>query len=112
MILEALDDFMLKLLIVCACFSIIVEMSFASSDEDPSKLKTAWIEGFAILSAVACVSFVTAWSDFKKEGQFLKQQMLEENSKIVSKNSYLLNFSYIINFIKIFNLKIKYNYYP
>lgn len=40
---------------------------------DPEHLATAWIEGFAILVAVAVVSLVTAGSDYKKEGQFLKQ---------------------------------------
>ena len=82
MVLEALDDFMLKLLIVAACFSIAVDCGFAA--KDPEKLKTAWIEGFAILCAVACVSLVSASSDYQKEQQFLKQQKLEENSKVVS----------------------------
>jgi len=68
LLLAALDDFMLKILIVCAIFSIVVEMSFAN----PEDRKHAWIEGFAILFAVAIVSGVTAWSDYKKEGQFLK----------------------------------------
>lgn len=86
MLCAALDDFMLKILIGCAIFSIIVEMAFA---ETPEKRKTAWIEGFAILFAVAVVSVVSAWSDYKKEGQFLKQQMLEEHSKIVSLVRYL-----------------------
>jgi len=63
-LLAALDDFMLKILIVCAIFSIVVEMSFASPEERGS----AWIEGTAILLAVALVSGVTAWSDYKKEG--------------------------------------------
>jgi hypothetical protein len=35
-------------------------------------LSHAWIEGFAILLAVAVVSLVGAGSDYKKEGQFLK----------------------------------------
>jgi len=81
MVLAALDDFMLKLLIVCAIFSIVVEIGFNISN--PEKLATAWIEGFAILVAVAVVSLVGAWSDFKKEGQFLEQQKLEEKSKTV-----------------------------
>jgi magnesium-transporting ATPase (P-type) len=82
MVLAALDDFMLKLLIVCAIFSIVVEVGF--NINKPEKLKTAWIEGFAILVAVAVVSLVGAWSDFKKEGQFLEQQKLEEGGKTVS----------------------------
>jgi len=81
MVAAALDDFMLKLLIVCATFSIVVDMSFAASDPDPTKLQTAWIEGFAIFVAVAIVSLVSAWSDYQKQTQFLEQQKLEELSK-------------------------------
>ena len=55
---------MLKILIGCAIFQLIIEMSSADEDE----LSHAWIEGFAILLAVAVVSLVTAGSDFKKEG--------------------------------------------
>lgn len=68
MLLAALDDFMLKILIGCAVFQLAIELSTA----DKEHLKTAWIEGFAILLAVAVVSFVGAGSDYKKEGQFLK----------------------------------------
>jgi len=64
LLLGALDDFMLKILIVCAIFSIVVDMSLAT----PEERSHAWVEGTAILIAVAVVSFVTAWSDYKKEG--------------------------------------------
>jgi Ca2+-transporting ATPase len=80
LLLGALDDFMLKILIGCAIFSIVVDTSFATEET----IGHAWVDGTAILFAVAVVSGVTAWSDYKKEGQFLKQQMLEEGSKIVS----------------------------
>jgi len=80
LLLGALDDFMLKILIVCAIFSIVVDMSFAT----PEERGHAWVEGTAILIAVAVVSLVSAWSDYKKELQFLEQQRLEENSKVVS----------------------------
>jgi len=90
MVAAALDDFMLKLLIVCATFSIVVDMSFAASDPDPTKLQTAWIEGFAIFVAVAIVSLVSAWSDYQKQTQFLEQQKLEELSKKVSYNFKIL----------------------
>mmetsp|Transcript_16509 Transcript_16509/g.28037 ORF Transcript_16509/g.28037 Transcript_16509/m.28037 type:complete len:1044 (+) Transcript_16509:329-3460(+) len=70
---------MLKILIVCAFFSIGIDVGLA----EPEERSHAWIEGFAILVAVAVVSLVSAWSDYKKEGQFLKQQQLEENTKVV-----------------------------
>jgi hypothetical protein len=38
------------------------------STAEPEDLGHAWIEGFAILLAVAVVSLVGAGSDFKKEG--------------------------------------------
>jgi len=70
---------MLQVLIVCAIFSITVDMSFATSHERGH----AWIEGTAILIAVAVVSFVTAWSDYSKEKQFLLQQEIAEMAKTV-----------------------------
>jgi P-type E1-E2 ATPase len=48
-------------------------MSFA----EPHDRGHAWIEGAAILIAVAVVSLVTAVSDYQKEGQFLKQLQIE-----------------------------------
>lgn len=54
---------MLQVLIVCAAFSITVDMSFAEGHER----RHAWIEGTAILIAVVVVSHVTAWSDYSKE---------------------------------------------
>ena len=80
MLKEALDDFMLKILIGCAVFQLIIELSTATAET----IGHAWIEGFAILLAVAVVSLVGAGSDYKKEGQFLKQQQLAERQKIVS----------------------------
>lgn len=80
MLKDALDDFMLKILIGCAVFQLIIEMSTADAHE----LGHAWIEGFAILLAVAVVSLVGAGSDYKKEGQFLKQQLIAEAAKIVT----------------------------
>lgn len=55
-------------------------MSFA----DDHERKHAWIEGAAILIAVAVVSLVTAVSDYKKEGQFLKQLQIEIAGQVVT----------------------------
>jgi len=63
----ALDDFMLKILIVAAIISLIVSMIFEKDHRN-----IAWVEGAAILVAVFVVSFVTAWNDYKKEEQFMK----------------------------------------
>ena len=65
LLLGALDDFMLKLLIVCAIVIIPVEVGFA---KDADERKIAWVEGFAILVAVAVVSCVGAGSNYAKEG--------------------------------------------
>ena len=95
MVLVALDDLMLKVLIVCAVFSIVVDMSFAAGESDPikraQKLSTGWIQGFAILTAVAIVSLFGAWSDSNKEKQFLAQQQIDEDTKTVSYNLFCVN---------------------
>ncbi len=56
---------MLKVLIVAAVISIVIEMVFSDHRE------IAWMEGAAILIAVAVVSVVTAVNDYKKESQFI-----------------------------------------
>ena len=77
----ALDDFMLKLLLVCAVVSICFDMGFAKKSElttgksRKSKYNglltllftIAWIEGAAIFIAVFVVAFVGSYNDFKKE---------------------------------------------
>jgi P-type E1-E2 ATPase len=63
----ALDDLMLKILIVSAFVSMIISFIFA--EENPF---IACIEGGAILVAVVVVSGVTAWNDYKKEEQFIE----------------------------------------
>lgn len=63
---EALDDFILKILMVASIVSIGVEVGTASSDHR----KTAWIEGFVVLVAVGICSLVTAANNYSKERQF------------------------------------------
>jgi len=58
LLLEALGDETLKILMAAALVSIVIEMSTSSHPE------TAWIEGVAILVAVAVCSLVTAVNDF------------------------------------------------
>lgn len=79
LLMEALDDLMLKVLIVCAIVSIIINMIFEEEHRS-----TAWIEGGAILLAVLVVSGVTAWNDYKKEEQFIKLNEFNDKKNIVT----------------------------
>jgi len=72
--IKAIDDFMLKLLLVCACVDIGFEVGFAHDD---AERKTAWIEGFSIFLAVFIVVFVGSYNDYKKEDQFFKLYALD-----------------------------------
>jgi len=58
--LNAMDDFMLKFLLVCAAVQMTIEMAFAEA----SDRKTAWIEGFAIFLGVFIVAGVGSWNDW------------------------------------------------
>jgi magnesium-transporting ATPase (P-type) len=60
--IEACDDFTLKILIVAAIVSIIVEMIMEKDHR-----ATAWIEGFAILLAVFISSFITTVNNYQKQ---------------------------------------------
>lgn len=62
---EAFDDLILKILLVAGIVSIIINVAVEEDERS-----TAWIEGFAILVAVALVVFVTAYNDLKKEREF------------------------------------------
>ncbi len=62
---EAFDDFILRVLVVAGIVSIIINVIVEKEERS-----TAWIEGFAILIAVALVVFVTAWNDLKQEKEF------------------------------------------
>jgi P-type Ca2+ transporter type 2C len=97
----ALDDFMLKLLLVCACISIAIDVGFAEPEERSHckyqhytnnshlcffmspNFGLAWIEGTAIFVAVFVVAFVGSWNDYQKELQFLKLQAISDKDNIV-----------------------------
>ena len=80
MLLNALGDFTLKILIVCAVFSIAVEVGTA----DEGDRKTAWIDGFAILVAVMVSSTVQALNDYQKERQFQILNKISDDRKKVT----------------------------
>jgi len=70
---------MLKILLVCAFVSIIVDTATAA----PEDRGHAWFEGAAILLAVAVVSLVGAGSDYKKEIQFVKNAQISEKDNTI-----------------------------
>lgn len=53
---------------MASIFSIIIEMGTA----DEEHRATAWIEGVAVLMAVAISATVSTVNDYQKERQFLK----------------------------------------
>jgi magnesium-transporting ATPase (P-type) len=63
-----LSDFTLRVLIVAAILSIILEESVATGDAQ----QTGWIEGVSILLAVMICATVTAVNNYQKEKQFQK----------------------------------------
>ena len=76
---KTLEDFILRLLIVCGIVSIILSMAV----EDEHR-ETAWIEGFAILLAVTIVVIVTVVNDMKKEKEFQKLNNEAEAGKRIT----------------------------
>lgn len=78
---SALDDFMLKILMVCAVVSITVDMSTVEHTEE---YYHAWIDGFAIMVAVLVVSGVVSVVDYKKEVAFVDKRNVTESEKKVS----------------------------
>lgn len=79
MFIGALDDFMLKLLIVCAIVSITLDTAMADDEERP----IAWIDGFAIMVAVLVVSGVGSIVDYRKEIEFVLRRNNADKDKLV-----------------------------
>ena len=74
---EALNDLVLIVMCVAGVANIIINMIMEEHKE------TAWIEGFAILLAVAIVVIVQALNDLKKEKEFQKlNEEAEEGKKL------------------------------
>ena len=74
-----MDDLILKALVVAGIASIIINLILEEDER-----ATAWIEGVAILLAVAIVVFVTAWNDLKKEQEFQKLNEKAEQGKNIT----------------------------
>lgn len=77
---EALDDFILKILIASSLFSIAIEVGTA----EPNERSTAWIEGFVILVAVAVCGLVTAVNNYSKARQFAQLNSVADERKRVT----------------------------
>lgn len=73
---EAMGDTTMRILLVSGIISLILGSTLGVHPE------TEWIEGFAIIVAVALVVFVTAANDYQKEQQF---RALQESFKDASK---------------------------
>lgn len=75
---EALQDFVLIMLIVLGIISIVVEVT-----THPGDCTTCWIEGAAILCSVCIVVFVTAGIDYAKQFAFVRltRSLHETNTK-------------------------------
>lgn len=73
---EALNDYMLIIMCIAGVANIIINMITEADHRE-----TAWIEGFAILLAVAIVVIVQAVNDLKKEKEFQKLNEEVENGK-------------------------------
>lgn len=70
----------MRILIVASVLSIAIEVG--TSDDDHRS--TAWIEGFAVLVAVAISATVTSVNDYQKERQFIKLNSVIDERKRVS----------------------------
>lgn len=58
LLVEAFDDGILRILVIAGIASMIINTIMEEEER-----ATAWIEGFAILLAVAVVMFVTAYNN-------------------------------------------------
>lgn len=83
----------------------MVTEKLTHNDDDPNAAPW-YVDGVAIWLAVAVVSLVTAISDYQKEGEFLKKQMIEENSKVVSKSPKHFHFMIIKQMDHILNFDV------
>jgi calcium-translocating P-type ATPase len=80
---EAVQDFVLIMLIVLGIISIAVETTIGLDEGE--KCTTCWIEGCAILLAVCIVVFVTAGIDYVKQFAFIRltKSLHDTNTKAV-----------------------------
>ena len=73
---NALQDFTVLILLVAGVVSIVLGLTVESKDD------AGWIEGAAILLAVAVVVLVTAVNDYQKERQFQELSAITRDAKV------------------------------
>ena len=78
LLLEALDDFTVKVLLGAGSASLGLEFWLAQQDGS----KPNWIEGVSILAAVAVVTLVTAGNNYQKEKQFKALQEVQAEETV------------------------------
>jgi len=93
---EAIQDFVLILLIVLGAISIAVEVTTHNDhdeEEGENKCTTCWIEGAAILLSVCIVVCMQAGIDYGKQFSFLRltQSLHETNMKSVIRGGKLIS---------------------
>ncbi len=83
---EALQDFVLIMLLVMGVVTIVVETTIAL--EPGEKCGPCWLEGFAILTSVCIVVLITAGIDYGKQLAFrdLSKKLETRNTKSVLRN--------------------------
>ena len=74
---SALNDFTVIVLVISGLLSLVLEAAFGKGSND-------WIEGVAILCAVAVVVLVTAVNDYQKEQQFRELSELAESCQVAA----------------------------
>ena len=70
------EDFTIIVLVISGVLSIALELAFGDSEH-------GWVEGSAILAAVAVVALVTAINDYQKEQQFRDLSALSSESEVL-----------------------------
>ena len=84
---DALQDFILKVLMVSALVLIVLESNILNNEAaiaSDEKRPRAWVEGGAILLAVFISAIVQATTDYQKERQFQELNEVADSRKKVS----------------------------
>jgi Ca2+ transporting ATPase len=74
---EAFGDLILRILAFLGLLSLIIGATLGEKEKD-------WIEGFAIILAVAIVVFVTGFNDYKKGKKFAEMQQSYKNRQSIT----------------------------